>query len=43
MTKATLIMTTFNLGWLTGSEVPSIINYQGRNMAAFRQAWCRRS
>jgi hypothetical protein len=25
MTKATLIRTTFNWGWLTGSEVPSII------------------
>ena len=23
MTKATLIRTTFNSGWLTGSEVPS--------------------
>jgi hypothetical protein len=33
MTKATFIRTTFNLGWLTGSEVQSIIN-----MAAFRQA-----
>jgi hypothetical protein len=25
MTKATLIRTTFNLGWLTGSELQSII------------------
>jgi hypothetical protein len=25
MTKATLIRITFNLGWLTGSEVQSII------------------
>jgi hypothetical protein len=25
MTKATLIRTTFNLGWLTGSEVQTII------------------
>jgi hypothetical protein len=25
MTKATLIRTTFNWGWLTGSEVQSII------------------
>jgi hypothetical protein len=25
MTKATLIKTTFNWGWLTGSEVRSII------------------
>ena len=25
MTKATLVRTTFNLGWLTGSEVQSII------------------
>jgi hypothetical protein len=25
MTKATLVWTTFNWGWLTGSEVQSII------------------
>jgi hypothetical protein len=25
MTKATLIKTTFHLGWLTGSEIQSII------------------
>jgi hypothetical protein len=25
MTKATLIRTTFNWGWLTGSEIQSII------------------
>jgi hypothetical protein len=25
MTKATLIRMTFNWGWLTGSEIPSII------------------
>jgi hypothetical protein len=37
----TLIKTTFNWDWLTGSEVQS--NYhQGENMAASRQAWCRR-
>jgi hypothetical protein len=38
MTKPTLIR-TFNWGWLTGW-----VNYhQGGNMAASRQAWCRRS
>jgi hypothetical protein len=42
MTKTTLIRTTFNWGWLTGSEVQSIIIKAGRNMAASRQAWCRR-
>jgi hypothetical protein len=45
MTKATLLRTTFNAfnwGWLTGSEVQSII-IKVENMAAFRQAWCRRS
>jgi hypothetical protein len=42
MTKATLIRKTFNWGWLTGSEVQSIIIKAG-NMAASRQAWCRRS
>jgi hypothetical protein len=29
MTKATLIGTTFNWGWLTGSEVQSIIIVAG--------------
>jgi hypothetical protein len=29
MTKATLIRTTFNWGWLTGSEVQSIIIQAG--------------
>jgi hypothetical protein len=29
MTKATLIETTFNWGWLTGSEVQSIIINMG--------------
>jgi len=29
MTKATLIRTTFNWGWLTGSEVQSIIMKAG--------------
>jgi hypothetical protein len=29
MTKATLIRTTFNWGWLTGSEVQSIIIKDG--------------
>jgi hypothetical protein len=29
MTKATLIRTTFNWGWLTGSEVQSIIIKMG--------------
>jgi hypothetical protein len=42
MTKATLIKTTFNWGWLTGSEVQSIIIMAG-SMAASRQAWCRQS
>jgi hypothetical protein len=42
MTKAILIRTTFNWGWLTGSEVQSIIIKVG-SMAASRQAWCRRS
>jgi hypothetical protein len=40
MTKATLIRTTFNQGWITGSEVQSIIIKEG---TAFRQAWCRKS
>jgi hypothetical protein len=34
MTKAILTKTTFDWGWLTGSEVQSIIN-----RAASRQAW----
>jgi len=34
-------MATFNWGWLTGSEVQSIIIKAGE--AASRQAWCRRS
>jgi hypothetical protein len=43
MTKAALIR-TFNWGWLTGSEVQSIIiKLQVGSMAASRQAWCRRS
>ena len=29
MTKATLIRTTFNWGWLTGSEIQSIITNAG--------------
>jgi hypothetical protein len=29
MTKATLVRTTFNWGWLTGSEVHSIISKAG--------------
>jgi hypothetical protein len=37
MAKATLIRTTFNWGWLTGSEVQSIITKAG-SMALFRQA-----
>jgi hypothetical protein len=45
MTKANLIKKkkTFNWGWLTGSEVQSIIIKVGGNMAASRQAWCRQS
>jgi hypothetical protein len=39
MTKATLIRTTFNWGWLTGSEVQSIIIRAG-SMAASSRAWC---
>jgi hypothetical protein len=33
MTKATFIRTIFNWGWLTSSEVQSII-HQGGNMAS---------
>jgi hypothetical protein len=43
MTKATLKSTAFNWDWLTGSEVQSIHYHQGKNMAASRQAWYRRS
>jgi hypothetical protein len=42
MTKATLIRTTFNEGWLTGSEVQSIIIMSG-SKAASRQAWAGRA
>jgi hypothetical protein len=42
MTKATLIRTTFNWGWLTGSEDQTVIIKAG-TMAASRQAWFRRS
>jgi hypothetical protein len=42
MAKAALIRTTFNWGWLTGSEVQSII-FKGGSIAAARQACCRRS
>jgi hypothetical protein len=38
MTKTTFIRTTFNWGWLTGSEVQSII-IKAESMAASRQAW----
>ena len=41
--KATLIRTTFNQGWLTGSEVQSIIIMVRPSMAASRQTWYRRS
>jgi hypothetical protein len=37
--KATLIRTVFHWGWLRDS----VHYHQGRNMAASRQAWCRRS
>jgi hypothetical protein len=43
MTKATLIRTTFNWGWLAGSEVQSI-NIKVRIwQCPARQAWCRQS
>jgi len=42
MTNATPVRAACNWGWLTGSEVQSIIIKWG-NMAASRQAWCRRS
>ena len=45
MTKATLIRTAFNWGWLTGSEVQSIIinNHAEAWQRPGRHAWCRRS
>jgi hypothetical protein len=39
MTKVTLIKKTLNCGWLTVSEVQSIIIMVG-SMAVSRQAWC---
>jgi hypothetical protein len=42
MIKATLVRTTFNWGWLTGSEVQSIVIKAG-SRAACRQAWGRNS
>ena len=40
MTKATLLeKTTFHWGWLTVSDVQSVI-IMVESMAAFRQAWC---
>ena len=39
MTKATLIRTAFHWGWLTSSEIQSIIIIT----ASSRQPWCRRS
>jgi hypothetical protein len=41
MTKATLIRTIFNWGWLTGFEVQSII-IMAQSMAVSSQAWHRR-
>jgi hypothetical protein len=38
MTKTALTRTTFNWGWLTGSEVLAIIIKAG-SMTASRQAW----
>jgi hypothetical protein len=38
VSKAALIKTTFNWGWLTGSEVQSIFIMAG-SMAESRQAW----
>jgi hypothetical protein len=43
MTKATLVRITFNWGWLTGSEVQSIIIKASACMAASRQTWWRRN
>jgi hypothetical protein len=34
MTKATLIRVIFNWGWLTGSEVQSIITMEGSKAAS---------
>jgi hypothetical protein len=42
MTKATLIRTTFNWVWFTGSEVQFIIITAG-STAASRQVWCWRN
>jgi hypothetical protein len=42
MIMATLIKTTFNWSWFTGSEVQSITINAGSTAAA-RQAWCRQS
>ena len=42
MTKAILIRMIFNSGWLTGSEVQSIVIMMG-SMAVSRLAWCRRN
>jgi hypothetical protein len=39
LTKATLIRTTFNWGWLTVAEVQSIIITVG-SMVSCRQPWC---
>jgi hypothetical protein len=36
MTKATLIRTTFNWGWLTGSEVQSTITKAGMALEELR-------
>jgi hypothetical protein len=38
MTNATLLRATFNWGWLTVSEVQSVIT--AGSMAVSRQAWC---
>jgi hypothetical protein len=40
MIKATLIITIFNWGWLTGQRFS---HYVARSMATSRQAWCRQS
>jgi hypothetical protein len=42
MTKATLIRTAFNWGWLTGSKGQSIIIMVG-SMTASRQTWLQRN
>ena len=41
MTKASLIKTIFNWGWLTGSEVQSIIKVHGSIQAGMVQAELR--